>query len=128
MSSNSRNNGTKTGPGHPPLAHRFKPGNPGRPKGSRNKLGEDFIRALSEDFATHGPAVIEKVRTDKPDAYLKIVASLLPKDINLNVRPLEELSDDQLLARLAQLTEMAKPLLAKLEADCDEAEPEASRH
>jgi hypothetical protein len=128
MSSNSRNNGTKTGPGHPPLAHRFKPGNPGRPKGSRNKLGEDFIRALSEDFATHGPAVIEKVRTDKPDAYLKIVASLLPKDINLNVRPLEELSDDQLLARLAQLTEMAKPLLVKLEADRDEVEPEASRH
>jgi hypothetical protein len=71
--------------------------------------------------------VIEKVRTDKPDAYLKIVASLLPKDINLNVRPLDELSDDQLLARLAQLTEMAKPLLAKLEADRDEAEPEASK-
>jgi hypothetical protein len=75
------------------------------PEGSRNKLGEDF--------AKHGPAVIEKVRTDKPDAYLKIVASLLLKDINLNVRPLDELSDDQLLARLAQLTEMAKPLLAK---------------
>jgi hypothetical protein len=56
------------------------------------------------------------------------MASLLPKDINLNVRPLDELSDDQLLARLAQLTEMAKPLLAKLEADRDEAEPEASRH
>jgi hypothetical protein len=52
-----------------------------------------------------GMAVIEKVRTDKPDASLKIVASLLPKDINLNVRPLDELSDDQLLARLAQLTE-----------------------
>ena len=54
--------------------------------------------------------MIEKVRTDKPDAYLKIVASLLPKDVNLNVRPLDELSDDQLLA---QLTEMAKLLLAK---------------
>jgi hypothetical protein len=65
--------------------------------------------------------VIEKVRTDKPDAYLKIVASLLPKDINLNARPLDEVSDDQLL-RLAQLTEMAKPLLAKLDTDRDEAE------
>jgi hypothetical protein len=112
----------------PPVEHQFKPGNPGRPKGSRNKLGEDFIRALAEDFAKHGPAVMEKVRTDKPDAYLKIVALLLPKDINLTVRPLDELSDDQLLARLAQLTEMAKPLLAKLEGDRDEAEPEASRH
>ena len=97
----------------------------GRPKGSRNKLGEDFIRALSEDFEKHGAAVIEKVRTDKPDVYLKVIAGLLPKDVNLNVKPLDELTDDQLLARLAQLTEMAKPLLAKLEADRDEAEPEA---
>jgi hypothetical protein len=128
MSSNSRNNGTKTGPGNPPLAHRFKPGNPGRPKGSRNKLGEDFIRALSEDFEKHGAAVIEKVRTDKPDVYLKVIAGLLPKDVNLNVRPLDELTDDQLLARLAQLTEMAKPLLAKLEGDQEKAKPEASRH
>jgi hypothetical protein len=31
------------------------------PRGSRNKLGEDF--------AKHGPAVIEKVRTNKPDTY-----------------------------------------------------------
>jgi hypothetical protein len=83
---------------------------------------------LAEDFAKHGPAVIEKVRIDRPTDYLKIISGLLPKDINLNVRPLDELTDDQLLARLAQLTELAKPLLAKLEADRDEAEPEASRH
>jgi hypothetical protein len=117
MSSNSRNNGTKTGPGHPPLAHRFKPGNPGRPRGSRNRLGEAFLQALAEDFEKHGAAVIEKVRTDKPDVYLKVIAGLLPKDVNLNVKPLDELTDDQLLARLAQLTEMAKPLLAKLEGE-----------
>ena len=127
MSSNSRNYGTKTGPGNPPLAHRFKHGNPGL----RREVAISSARtssALSDDCEKHGPAVIEKVRTDKPTDYLKIVASLLPRDIHLNVRPLDELSDDQLLARLAQLTEMAKPLLAKLETDRDEAEPEASRH
>jgi hypothetical protein len=110
----SRNNGEKTPRRMPPVEHQFKPGNPGRPKGSRNKLGEDFIQALAEDFARHGPAVIERVRKEKPDAYLKVVASLLPKDVNLSVRQLDELSDDQLLARLAQLTEMARPLLAKV--------------
>ena len=68
------------------------------------------------------------MRTDKPADYLKIISGLLPKDVNLNVRPLDELTDDQLLARLAQLTELAKPLLTKLETDRDEAEPEASRH
>jgi hypothetical protein len=48
-----------------------------------------------------------------PDVYLKVIAGLLPKDLNLNLRQLDDLSDEQLLARLAQLTEMAKPLLAK---------------
>jgi hypothetical protein len=56
------------------------------------------------------------VRTDKPDAYLKVIAGLLPKDLNLNVRPLDELTDEQLMARLAQLTEMAKPLLKRDQA------------
>ena len=54
----SRNNGTKIGPGNPPVAYRFQPGNPGRPKGSRNKLGEDFIAAVAEDFAKHGMKAI----------------------------------------------------------------------
>ena len=39
--------------------HRFQPRNPGRPKGSRNKLGEDFIAALAADFAEHGKCVIQ---------------------------------------------------------------------
>lgn len=105
------------------------PGNPGRPKGSKNRLGEDFITALADDFAKHGSAVIEKVRQEKPDAYLKVVASLLPKDINLNVRPLDDLSDQPLLERLRVLTEQALPLLAKAAGDVDGGlEPAASRH
>lgn len=68
--------------GHEP----WKPGqsgNPaGRPKGSRNKLGEEFIRALYEDFTAHGIDVIRTVREEKPDVYLKVVASLMPVEIN----------------------------------------------
>ena len=51
---------TRVGPGRPPVAHQFKPGNPGRPKGARNKLGEQFIAALA---APLGSAV--GVREDK---------------------------------------------------------------
>ena len=33
-----------------PEGKRFQPGNPGRPKVARNKLGEDFVQALYADF------------------------------------------------------------------------------
>lgn len=72
----------------------FKPGqsgNPtGRPKGARSKLGEDFVKALQQDFKAHGISVIEKVREDKPDAYLKVIASILPKEVTVNINPLDE--------------------------------------
>src|SRR5882672_3841760 len=62
--------------------HLWKPGqsgNPaGRPKGSRSKLSEGFLEALNADFDQHGAAVIAKVRLEKPDVYLKVVANLTP--------------------------------------------------
>ena len=110
----SRNNGKSTGYGRPPVEHQFKPGNPGRPKGSRNKFGEAFIQALADDFEKHGAEVIERVRIEKPEAYLKVIASLLPKDLNLNVSKCDHLTDEQLIVRLRVLTEQAAPLIGRL--------------
>lgn len=54
-------------------------GNPaGRKPGSRGKLASEFVNALQADFEQHGPAVIAKVRAEKPDVYLKVVANLMP--------------------------------------------------
>lgn len=65
----------------------FKPGqsgNPaGRPLGSKHKISEKFIETLTADFEAHGVGVIEKVRSERPDSYLKIVADLVPKDFNI---------------------------------------------
>jgi hypothetical protein len=85
---------------------RFKPGqsgNPaGRPKGSRNKVSEKLLEALAIDFDAHGKEVIEKVRADRPADYLKIVASLVPKQMEIedfrSSRKAEDLSDDELVA------------------------------
>jgi hypothetical protein len=76
-------------------------GNPaGRPKGSRNKLSECFLKALADDFDANGIAVIEKVREDRPHEYLKIVATVLPKHMQLEDltprRRAEDLTDDEL--------------------------------
>jgi hypothetical protein len=89
----------RVGPGRPPREYQFKPGNPGRPKGSRNKLSEDFFRALADDFAENGIAAIVKMRADRPNEYAKMVASLMTKEIEANVsvglgEALDALDDD----------------------------------
>lgn len=73
----------------------------GRPKGSRSKLGEDFIRALAEDFGEHGKAAIVAVRIDRPQDYLKVVASLLPKQAEIKIDNYEHLDDGQLRSALS---------------------------
>lgn len=80
----------------------FAPGNNanpfGRPKGSRNKLGEQFIQALQADFEENGKAAIEEVRTDRPHEYLKVIASLLPKQVEIKEGAFDGVSDEQLAA------------------------------
>ena len=92
---------------------RFQPGQSGnlagRPKGARNKLSENFINAFALDFEQHGAAVIEKVRKERPQDYLKVAASLLPKQMEIEAgrtRPLSELSDGELIELLAGDIEM----------------------
>jgi hypothetical protein len=74
----------------------FTAGNGGRPQGSRNKLQAKFIEELAKDFETEGEAVIRFVRTDKPVDYLKIIASVLPKELLMPDSPLSDVSDEDL--------------------------------
>lgn len=86
-----------------PEGVRFRPGNPGRPKGSRNKLGEAFIQDLYADWQANGPEAIERVRRERPDVYLKVIASLLPQ--KLDISHVDSMSDDERLSRIQELAE-----------------------
>src|SRR6266480_7926642 len=85
---------------------RFKTGNnggPGRPPGSRNSFGEEFLSAVQEDFRKHGKAILAKVRTNSPASYLRVVASLIPRDISVHVPDdFSYLTDAELVAQMLQ--------------------------
>lgn len=59
-------------------------GGPGRPKGSRNKLSEEFLRVLADDFLEHGVDVIKGLREQQPGQYANVIARLMPKLMELS--------------------------------------------
>jgi hypothetical protein len=59
------------------------PGGPGRPKGSKNRLSEYFLFELADHFEKYGREAIVRVCEDSPGEYLRIIASLIPKELIL---------------------------------------------
>ena len=71
---------------------RFQPGHsggPGRKPGARNKLGSLFLEAMVEAFdeidaATGqqaGIVAIRRCRDEEPSIYLRVLATLMPKEV-----------------------------------------------
>ena len=61
------------------------------------RLTEVALAALGADFAEHGAAVIEEVRKTKPHRYLRVVASLLPRQVQMEkLNPFSDLTDEEL--------------------------------
>ncbi len=89
---------------------RFLTGNSGggRPKGSRNKLGEQFLEALAQDFAEHGQQAIVACREEKPTEYVKVVAGLLPKELLVRKDPVDEMSYEE----IADVLDILKEIVA----------------
>ena len=66
---------------------RFLPGNSGnggRKPGARNKLGEAFLEDLLETWNDQGIEALRRCATEEPAQFCKIVASLMPRDLNIN--------------------------------------------
>lgn len=61
----------------------FKKGHPGRPKGTKNKITKAYLKRLTDDFMEHGESVLERIRKESPDVYMRLVAQLVPKDMDV---------------------------------------------
>lgn len=44
-----------------------------------HKFSEKFMQAFHDDFEKHGQVVLNRCRNENPAAYLRIAASLIPK-------------------------------------------------
>nr|WP_225166570.1 hypothetical protein [Ensifer sp. IC4062] len=80
-------------------------------KGSRTRLGGAFLEAVQADFEAHGVDVIARLREEKPESYLKLLASILPKDLSANANALDELTDEELVRRIRMLDQTIRPLI-----------------
>ncbi len=82
-----------------PFGQPFEPGRAktgGRLKGARNKLSSEFLTALAEAFEKRGKEAIEIVITERPYEFLRVIASVLPKEFEINDNRLKDIPDDQL--------------------------------
>ena len=65
----------------------FKPGqsgNPaGKPKGAKNKLTEAFWRDFAEAWKARGRAALEEVANKDPATFIRVAASLMPKELDI---------------------------------------------
>jgi hypothetical protein len=70
---------------------------------SRQRLAETMVASLYADWCEHGVTAIEKVRQERPADYLKIIASIIPKEVHVRERSLEDMSDEELFAAIDML-------------------------
>lgn len=75
----------------------------GRPLGARTRLSDAFLKDLLRNWEAEGYGTIDAFRKERPNEYVKMVASLLPKHFNIKVNELDELTDEQLDRRIESL-------------------------
>lgn len=105
----------KPAPAKDEATGRFLPGNnggPGRPKGARVTLTEQFLADMLNAWEEKGSKAIDAMIAEKPGDFVKVVASILPKEATLNINDTSDLTDDELAERIRTLAAQLGPFLS----------------
>lgn len=84
----------------------------GRPRGSRNKLSERFLAALTSDFEEHGLDAIREMRVTSPSNYCRLVGMLVQREAPDVPDEYEDMSPAQLRAMIIEALSSASELSA----------------
>ena len=68
----------------------------GRPLGSRTKLCRKLLEDLFADWQEGGAAAIKMMRIERPAEYVRVMCSILPKEMLFETGSVSELADDEL--------------------------------
>jgi hypothetical protein len=79
----------------------FKPGVSGNPHGNRHRtrhlLNQEFMEALLLNFRHEGKKAIEKVAREQPGVYLKILALLVPREMQIeHTNRIKQMTDEEI--------------------------------
>ena len=97
----------------------FQQGVSGNPGGNRHRtrhlLNQEFMQALLLNFRHEGKRAIEKVARNQPGVYLKILALLVPREMQIeHSGTIKSMTDEQIEAAI-------EAIQAMLAAQADEA-------
>ena len=79
----------------------------GRPAGSRTKLCKRLLEDLFADWQEGGVAAIKMMRIERPAEYVRVMCSILPKEMLFETGSVSELADDELDQMITMLRERA---------------------
>jgi hypothetical protein len=100
----------------------------GRPAGTRNKLSSAFLEDLLAEWREHGKGAIRILRIEEPGAFVRVVASTLPKEFTIE-NVMSDVTDEQLddvIARIKeQMIAARKDKTMLIEAKVEKAKEEA---
>ena len=79
----------------------FQQGVSGNPGGNRHRtrhlLNQEFMQALLLHFRQHGKKAIEKVAREQPGVYLKILALLVPREMQIeHTNRIKQMTDEEI--------------------------------
>jgi hypothetical protein len=82
-------------------------GKGGRPLGSRTRLCKALLEDLADDWREGGRAAVKMMRIERPAEYVRVMCSILPKELLFETGAVSELGDDELDHTITMLRERA---------------------